>query len=89
MALTIINDTPKRGAYIGGFNIAPDGLLILADSFDSAWDLMVEHYADQGALAEVEEVDIDDMDGIEHADGTGYVCTLDLVMRVVRPAPRD
>jgi hypothetical protein len=90
--LTILNDSPRKGVYIGGYNIAPDCLLITADSYESAWEIMCEHFAEQGSLAECEhtsEEDAESCDSHDWVDGFGYMVTLDLVLQVVRPVWSD
>ena len=44
LGLKIVDDAGQAGAgiYIGGYQIAPDVLLIRADSFESAWQAMVD-----------------------------------------------
>lgn len=89
MTLTIVRESigDHAGIYVGGFNIAPDGLLIVADNYGEAWESMVDHYADMGALAECDhasEDDADSCDGHDYGSSGGPYVTLDLVLRVVR-----
>lgn len=86
-ALTLLIDTPRSGLYLGGFSIAPDGLLIGADSFGDAWEVMVDHYAEAGALAECDCWERDEpCDACEFGSrAAGPYVTLDLALRVVRP----
>jgi hypothetical protein len=85
MPLTIVNDAPGKGVYIGGFEIAPEGYLVLADSFQSAWDALVERMADEGSLAAADLDGCGD-DGVDFVDGHGPMVTLDVVLACVRPA---
>jgi hypothetical protein len=92
-ALTVINDESGAGAYLGGWNIAPDGILIMARSYTAAWELLCEHLADRGTLAEADYPYTDDgdldTDGCDWVDGHGLMVTADVVMRTVRPGTSD
>jgi hypothetical protein len=89
MALTIVRESvdERAGIYVGGFTIAPNGLLIVADNYSEAWEVMVDHYADMGALAECEHEsgeDADLCDCHDYGSSGGPYVTLDLALRVVR-----
>lgn len=87
--LTIVRDSiaPRCGIYLGGFNIAPDCLLITAESYGEAWQAMVDHLAEQGSLAECDHESAEDdeaCDAHDYGSSGGPYVTLDLVLRVVR-----
>lgn len=88
MSLQLVNaGSMGKGIFIGGWNIAPDVVLIHgADSFDEAWEALTEHFAEQGSLAECDCSDNEDDDSCdcEWIDSHGKRCTLDVVMRVVQ-----
>ena len=86
----------KAGVYVGGWNIAPDAYLIRAQHFGEAWELLVGEMAEQGSLPictpeDCEGYETDDIpcEGCDFIDMHGPACTLDVVLRVVRPARGD
>lgn len=93
MSLKIIHAGHNgKGIYLGGFNIAPDTILIHhATSYDDAWGELIEHLHEQGSLAECDcnETE-DDAGSCDHDSANGVpVRADDVVMRVVRPTYKD
>lgn len=96
MALKIVRSGGREDAvYVGGYNIAPDVLLILAQSFDEAWETMVDEFAEQGSLRECDGSDEGCVEGDQPCEGCdfgssgGPYVTQDLVLRVERPGRTD
>lgn len=96
MPLQIVTDSGRTdGIYLGGFNIAPDTVLIRSGSFGEAWESLCEHLAGRGALAPADTTDEqealagDNPEGCDWVDGHGWMVTADVVLRVVRPSHLD
>lgn len=103
MPLQIINDCAGKGVYIGKLHYAASPeLLICADSFSSAWELMCEFYAGTGELSPVaddeflkfdhnDSIDPLPPEGSDWVDGSdhGWYHTGDLMLTPVRHSEDD
>lgn len=97
MSLKIIDEGYEGwGIYVGGYNIAPDVLLIRARSFDEAWEIMVDEFGEQGSIRRCAADDCPNYDqgdlpceGCEFGSSGGPYVTLDLTLRVERPGRSD
>lgn len=78
-------DTYGANVYAAGYTIAHPALIILADSWETAWEVWREQQreteldADEQRALEAGEM----LEGVEWADGVGYVVTSDLVLDCV------